>query len=86
MRIGLLKEVKSSEQRVLLTPAAVQKLYNTGNEILVEKDLIKNLITNFIDNAMKVSKEGSNIYLNVYLNDELKTVLEVKDEGIGISE
>lgn len=57
-----------------------------GYEILVEKDLIKNLIINFIDNAMKVSKEGSNICLNVYKNNELKTVLEVKDEGIGISE
>ncbi|MCY6356168.1 sensor histidine kinase [Clostridium sp. ZS2-4] len=55
-------------------------------EILVERDLIKNLITNLIDNAMKVSKEGSNIYLNAYKNDELKTVLEVKDEGIGISD
>ncbi|MCY6369927.1 sensor histidine kinase [Clostridium ganghwense] len=55
-------------------------------EILVERDLIKNLITNFIDNAMKASKEGSNIYLNVYKNDELKTVLELRDEGIGIAE
>jgi signal transduction histidine kinase len=54
-------------------------------EIVVEKDLIKNLISNFIDNSIKASKEGSNIYLNVYKNKEDKIVLEVKDEGMGIS-
>ncbi|UDK96315.1 HAMP domain-containing protein [Lysinibacillus sphaericus] len=55
-------------------------------QISVEKDLIRNLIRNFIDNSIKASKENSNIYLNVYKNKESKVVLEIKDEGIGISE
>ncbi|MGR3777047.1 sensor histidine kinase [Bacillus paramycoides] len=55
-------------------------------QISVEKDLIRNLISNFIDNSIKASKENSNIYLNVYKNKESKVVLEIKDEGIGISE
>ncbi|MED1093528.1 HAMP domain-containing sensor histidine kinase [Bacillus paramycoides] len=55
-------------------------------QISVEKDLIRNLISNFIDNSIKASKENSNIYLNVYKNKENKVVLEIKDEGIGISE
>lgn len=55
-------------------------------QIAVEKDLIRNLISNFIDNSIKASKENSNIYLNVYKNKESKVVLEIKDEGIGISE
>lgn len=54
-------------------------------EIVGEKDLIKNLISNFIDNSIKASKEGSNIYIYVYKNKKDKIVLEVKDEGIGIS-
>ncbi|EJR57757.1 hypothetical protein IIM_00139 [Bacillus cereus VD107] len=55
-------------------------------QISVEKDLIRNLISNFIDNSIKASKENSNIHLNVYKNKESKVVLEIKDEGIGISE
>lgn len=51
------------------------------HEIVVEKDLISNLI----DNSIKASKEDSNIYLNVYKNKESKVVLQIKDEGIGIS-
>ncbi|WP_027626576.1 sensor histidine kinase [Clostridium lundense] len=54
-------------------------------EIVVEKDLISNLISNLIDNSIKASKEDSNIYLNVYKNKENKVVLQIKDEGIGIS-
>ncbi|PGU02855.1 sensor histidine kinase [Bacillus cereus] len=55
-------------------------------EVVVERDLIRNFICNFIDNSIKASKEGSNIYLHAYKNKENKTVLEIKDEGIGISE
>ncbi len=53
-------------------------------EVLIEKDLIKNLVINLIDNSIKASKEGSVIYLNVYKNYEMKIVLEIIDEGIGI--
>ncbi|MEW9094640.1 MAG: HAMP domain-containing sensor histidine kinase [Clostridiaceae bacterium] len=55
-------------------------------EVIVEKNLIRNLISNLIDNSIKASKEGSNIYLNVYKNEEDKIIVEIKDEGIGISE
>ncbi|SKC65606.1 sensor histidine kinase [Maledivibacter halophilus] len=53
--------------------------------VLVEKDLIKNLVINLIDNAIKASYDDSKIYLNLYKNDDSKVVLEIKDEGIGIS-
>ncbi|GAA0738862.1 HAMP domain-containing sensor histidine kinase [Clostridium oceanicum] len=53
--------------------------------ILVEKDLIRNLIINLIDNSIKASKERSNIYLNVYKNENSKIIIEIIDEGIGIS-
>lgn len=52
-------------------------------ELLVEKDLIKILILNLIDNAIKASCYNSKIYLNTYKNKNI--VIEVKDEGIGIS-
>ncbi|MCM1988708.1 HAMP domain-containing sensor histidine kinase [Oceanirhabdus seepicola] len=54
-------------------------------EVFIEKDLIKNLVINLIDNSIKASKEGSDICLNVYKNIEKKIVIEIKDEGIGIT-
>lgn len=53
-------------------------------EVLVERDLIKNLIVNLIDNSIKASNGNSKIYLNLYKSKDLRIVLEVKDEGIGM--
>ncbi|MEJ8554063.1 sensor histidine kinase [Tepidibacter sp. Z1-5] len=53
-------------------------------EILMEKDLIENLIINLIDNAIKASHYNSEINLKLYKNENSKSVIEVKDEGIGI--
>lgn len=52
-------------------------------ELLIEKDLMKILLSNLIDNAIKASEKNSNIYLSVYKNKD-KTVIEVKDNGIGM--
>lgn len=37
MQIGLIKEIKNNENRVALTPAAVQTLAQAGHEVLVER-------------------------------------------------
>ncbi len=60
-------------------------MFGNEYEVLVEKDLIKNLIINLIDNAINASDKGSKIYLNIYIKEDSKKVIEVKDEGIGIS-
>jgi alanine dehydrogenase len=49
MVIGLLKEIKSSEHRVLLAPNAVQHLVDAGHEVLVENGA--GLFSNFEDSA-----------------------------------
>jgi alanine dehydrogenase len=36
MKIGLPKEIKNNENRVGLTPKAVETLVNNGNEVFVE--------------------------------------------------
>lgn len=54
--------------------------------IPVEKDLFIVLCTNLIDNAIKASPEKGRIHLRGYLNAEQQFVLEVEDEGSGISE
>ncbi|WP_099191557.1 sensor histidine kinase [Tepidibacter mesophilus] len=58
-------------------------IYGNG-EALIERDLIKTLIGNLIDNAIKASHENSKIDSKLYKNEDDKTILEIKDEGIGI--
>lgn len=55
-------------------------------KVLLEKDLFKMMCTNLLDNAMKASKEGNRIYLKGYLTEENHFMLEVEDEGMGITE
>ncbi len=83
---NILIEVKGS-----LKPKLEKKnldLLIDGEELenLVDKGLIKILIMNLIDNSIKASEKCSKIYLNVYKNKESKTVIEVKDKGMGIAE
>ncbi|CAH2211921.1 sensor histidine kinase [Tepidibacter aestuarii] len=52
-------------------------------ELLIEKDLMKILLSNLVDNAIKASEKNSNIYLSVYKNED-KTIIEVKDNGVGM--
>ena len=37
MRIGVPKEIKADENRVVITPAGVQKLVRHGHQVFVEK-------------------------------------------------
>lgn len=55
-------------------------------QAIVEPDLFKIMLTNLLDNAIKASPEGSSTQLNGYLNDQGELVIEVVDQGIGISE
>ena len=47
MQIGILKETKSFENRVAITPEIVKKLISLNHSILIQKDAGKN---SFISN------------------------------------
>lgn len=77
-----------AETKMSLLPKVMEKnidLIIEGEEcvLYVEKDLIRMLIANLLDNAIKASEKGSKVYLRVYKNKE-KTIVEVKDCGIGM--
>ncbi|HDX9578925.1 TPA: HAMP domain-containing histidine kinase [Bacillus pseudomycoides] len=82
----ILFDIKDTLKPKLQSKSIHLMISSEDYEVVVERDLIRNFICNFIDNSIKASKEDSNIYLHVYKNKENKTVLEIKDEGIGISE
>ncbi len=38
MIVGILKEIKTAENRVSMTPAGVETMVNSGHSLLVEKN------------------------------------------------
>lgn len=83
---AILDEIKNALKPKLDSKKIELVTSGEDQEIIVEKDLIKVLISNLIDNAIKASKINGKVFVNIYTNENLKTVVEVKDEGIGISE
>ena len=53
--------------------------------ILMDRKILKNVLINLMSNATKYSAEHKNIYLCINYNTK-NTTIEVKDQGIGISE
>ncbi|WP_152391761.1 sensor histidine kinase [Paenibacillus guangzhouensis] len=56
-----------------------------GGRLLLDKDLIKVLIFNLVDNALKASASQQSITIRLFSQND-RSVLEVMDQGIGISE
>ena len=51
----------------------------------IDDEKFQQVITNLLDNGCKYSEENSKITISTYMNNE-DVVVEIKDEGIGISE
>jgi len=54
-------------------------------EVMTDKNLVRNCLINLISNAVKFSDPGTKIWVNSKILDH-KASISVKDEGIGISE
>jgi len=81
----LIEEINSD---MLLNAKQNQKIvftYTGAEVVYLDPKLIKNILINLISNAIKFSTENKNIYVSCIVN-ESQSVLEVKDEGMGISE
>lgn len=63
----------------------VQYHHEGEAEVCIDRHLLKNVLINLISNAAKYSGEGKDIYLITQRSTEKLTV-EIKDQGIGISE
>lgn len=83
---AILDEIKSVLKPKLDNKKIELVTSGENQKVIVEKDLIKVLISNLIDNAIKASELNGKVYVNIYTNEDLKAVVEIKDEGIGISE
>jgi alanine dehydrogenase len=83
MRLGLLKEIKSSEQRILLIPAHVQKLVEDGHEVFVENGA--GTYSNFEDTAYesvgaKILPTSEKLFQNVEMVLKVQAPMPVEYE------
>ena len=57
MIVGILKEIKTEENRVCMTPAGVEVMKANGHSVLVEKDTGSG-----VDDAMYLSSRGRGVW------------------------
>jgi len=51
-----------------------------------DKDKISQVLMNLVENAIKYGKDGGNIIASIYKTDDKHVLIEISDDGIGISE
>ncbi len=54
--------------------------------VFADKEKIRQVLINLVDNAIKYSNENGNIVASVYNTDGQRVLVEMSDDGIGISE
>ena len=68
----------------------IQMLLKKGSElpmtVYADKEKIRQVLINLIDNAIKYGKQNGTINFSAYKADESKILIEISDDGSGISE
>lgn len=54
--------------------------------VFADKEKIRQVLINLLDNAIKYGNEGGNIVASIYNTDGRRVLVEIGDDGIGISE
>ena len=74
------------EEQQIIVPKGTTLSYSIEPNISAHLDytMITVLITNLINNAYRYGKENGNVHISLTKNEE-KIILQVKDDGIGIS-
>lgn len=84
--LDLAEEVADDMQSLLKSGQHIETDFRKlGEEVVMDKKMLKNIFINLISNAIKYSPEGSCIYFTLSLEDELLRA-SIRDEGIGIPE
>ena len=85
----LVREVFESLS-VLAEPGQVQCSIKKGCEsplhVFADKEKIRQVITNLVENSIKYGKKGGNIVASMYKTDGKHILVEISDDGTGISE
>ncbi|MBL7917209.1 MAG: PAS domain-containing sensor histidine kinase [Bacteroidia bacterium] len=83
--VKLVNEI-ASELSNLLKPSQKIQYNHLGNEeLLIDKQFLRNILINLLSNAIKFSPENKNIILNTKIDENCFEIM-VQDQGIGIPE
>jgi two-component system phosphate regulon sensor histidine kinase PhoR len=68
----------------------MRTVFKKGSEapvlVYADKGKISRVLTNLIQNSIKYRKYGGNIIASIYKTEQKKVLIEISDDGIGISE
>lgn len=78
----LIKEIKEEMQPVLKEVQEIVCVHEGGEEVYLDKNIIKNTLLNLVSNAIKYSEKGS-ISISSKVN-HTNIIFSVKDQGMGI--
>lgn len=81
----LVMEVINDMKLVAKSGQSIDYHHEGRKKVVLDQKLLKNILNNLISNAIKFTPEGKSIAVNTSAYD-LTLSLEVKDQGIGISE
>jgi len=66
--------------------AGIKKGCEQPVAVFADKEKIGRVLTNLVENAVKYGSYGGNIVASVYNTDDRHVLIEISDDGIGISE
>jgi len=83
MIIGVPKEIKNNEYRVVVTPAGVKSLVNKGHQVIIEKDAgVGSAICDedYVKAGAKIINNAKDVFANSEMIIKVKEPLEVEYE------
>lgn len=73
-----------SEKQNIIT--AIKKVCEAPLTVFADKEKIRQVITNLIENSIKYGRPNGTITASVYKTDDKRILVEISDDGMGISE
>ncbi|QEC65767.1 PAS domain S-box protein [Panacibacter ginsenosidivorans] len=83
--IEIIRNVIQEMDGMLKTGQHIQLNDSIYNDVLVDKQLLKNILINLVSNAIKFTQEHSSINISCDLSD-VDLIIAIRDNGIGISQ
>lgn len=65
---------------------SIKKGCESPLQIFADKEKIRQVLTNLVENSIKYGKQGGSIVASIYKTDGKHLLVELSDDGIGISE
>ena len=79
-------EELSSKSELVNINCEIKKECETPLSVVADKEKIRQVITNLVENSIKYGRQNGKIIASIYKTDESHVLVEITDDGMGISE